>query len=215
MPRRRLQVSAALRAAGHWPGLDPGSIPCADRRALSAGSTATIAGLNLFSRCLLLGDGLGRTPLGPQESPAGRRKVPPVSGRAQKARQGRGRDAGGSGQSVCRELGELPPGAAGAAAGWRGAELSAAARPPLGFSRYPLSWVALVPIHALGALSGALSALASLPRQLSLPAADTPGCDADGATTLDTGHARLLGYFPRQLALSVNAPASQSHILLV
>lgn len=91
----------------------------------------------------------------------------------------------------------------------------AAALFPLGFSRYPLSWDAPVPIHALGALSGALSALASLPRQLSLPAADTPGCDAASATTLDTVHTLVLGYFPRQLALSVSPPAAQCHILLV
>jgi len=158
---------------------------------------------------------LGRTPVGLQESPAGRRKVPPVSGRAQKPSRGRGRDAGGSGECVSRDLGVRPPAAAGSAGGWRGAELSAAARPPLGFSRYPLSWGALVPIHALGALSGALSALASLPRQLSLSAADTPGCYAASATTLDTGYGLVLGYFPRQLALSVNAPASHYHILLV
>lgn len=165
---------------------------------------------------------MGRTPFGPQESPAGRRKVPPVSGRAQKpSRVGARVPVDLESLSLgTRELGSPRLQARrkdGEAQNFLQPPARPPARPPLGFSRYPLSWDAQVPIHALGALSGALSALASLPRQLSVSAAGTPVCDADaaGATTLDTGHALVLGYFPRQLALSVSAPAAQSHILLL
>lgn len=108
---------------------------------------------------------------------------------------------------------------AGAAVGWGSSQLSAVASPPLGFScYYPLSSRVLVPIHALGALSVALE---SLPRQLSFPVADTPGCYAASATTHNTRHARsgtwmssLTAYSfcrPGRLSLLFSPRVSVSH----